>query len=726
MKMLNRVKLSKQTLLAMVLGFALFNTVLYLQLDPRVSKMRANSEELLNIFDSIYHRHEALKHLRTRSEVYNEIFSEINMIDLLATLYSDRCLVYFNHLSKSAPDWIIDPHENLEVLRAAYDTYERYRESTLRKWKEDVEKAKSEGHSVPKEPNDDKMREEYERIVRDRDTKEQILHDYTAHVRVFDRCYLEGYSPENGQSKMKFVDEQNAFLNRNINYQASSVEVSERKTILKEPVRCSSIERKIFPFISGQYPLFTRWDDTVHFFPNSDHAKFPSKDCFLNDFQKRINGRGIVLTLGDGRTDDAARLIRTLRYLQNPYPIQVVYHLGLSDELIERLKLVCRDYYHGFPAQDIWFVNVKRSINEKFLNKFQGFSNKILAMIFNSFEEILFLDADAATLKDPDFYFSLKGYVETGTYFYRDRALGQGRPMYDIKFFRKILPSIEDSVVFNIDQTNNYTLGNGFFNGMAYYMESGVVVLNRKTHFIQPLMMSVISFYHPVYHRIWGDKEMFWLAVAVSGNNNYHFNEVPAVAAGEFIPAFENSNPNMKSKKLCSAHPAHLSGEDLKTLVWINSGFRFCSKSANSDFDLKAEYEKGRMFTWHDSFEAFLNFYTSPLVVKDVLIPPYTKAGRLENDEDEPLDFWVMTDYCSGYMWCSFSHVGGQTTKGGKTVDNSIEGQIIELDDVQIARFAKVASYWVEDLPWLKEDRLKNEQNKGKREKKVPAKLNAQ
>lgn len=700
---LNQVKLSKQTLLALVIGLALFNAILYLRLDPSIStKIKANSEELLSIFNGVYHRHKKLEKINTRLVVYDEIFSQVSMYDFLSReLYAERCLIYFNHLSMSVPDWLINPHENVDMKSEAFHSFEDYENKRVKAWKQEVLKAEKENKLKPERPSTESMRKDYEEIINKMRKDEQLLHDFASHVRVFDRCFLKGYFTESGQSQSQFISQQKNFLKRNIDFQPTSEEKAANKDIYRSSVSCSEVEKKIFPFISREYPLFTRWDGSEHFFPNAKLSGLPNRECFLTDFQKHMNGKGIVITVGDGQVEDASRLIRSLRFHKNQYPIQAVFHSSLSEESKGRLVTVAREDFHDFPPQDLWFVDCKRAIKPLFINKFHGFANKLLAMLFNSFEEILLLDADAGLLKSPEWFFELNKYKETGAYFYRDRAAHDSRGMSDTVFFSKMLPSIEDSIIFNIDQTSNYTLDNGFFNGMGHYMESGVVVLDRKKHFIQPLMMSVISFYHPINGRIYGDKEMFWLAVAIAGRNDYHFNENAAAAVGEFLPAADEGNPHMKAKRMCTAHPAHISGDDNHTLVWVNSGFRFCSKSRVQNFDMEREFEMKALFKWFHTIDDFADFYTSPLVVKYALLPPHSFEGRRRNDENEPENFWEMTRYCRGYLWCGYSRAGGKVSIDGKTVDNHIDGRIIELGDQQAIHFAEVASYWIEELPWL-------------------------
>lgn len=685
-----------------VVGLALLNAILYVKLDPSKLKLKANSKELLSIFDSLHHRSSKLNGIRTRLEVYDEIFAQMNLYEFITKeLYEDRCAIYFNHLTMSVPDWFVNPHELVELKYEAFDNFDLYKNNRLDSWRQEKQDAETDGREEPKEPSEFEMKKDFDATIKQMKIDEQLVHDFASHVRVFDRCFLDGYTSESGLSKSNFVKQQRNFLKRSIEFQPSAEDLDAQKAIYKNSVDCASVENKIFPFISKEYPVFQRWDGHTEYFPGSRFSSVPSNECFLTNFKKRMNGKGIVLTIGDGQVDDAARLIRTLRFYHNKYPIQILYHGSLSDTSIERLTQVSREAFHSFPPQDIWFVNTHRSIKASYLNKFEGFANKLMAMLFNSFEEILFLDADAGLLKDADYFFNQENYKKTGTLFYRDRNAQEYRGKADIRFFSKMLPSIEDSVIFNIDQTSDYTLNNGFFDGlMNHFMESGIVVLNRKKHFIQPLMMSIISFYNLVHGRLYGDKEMFWLAVAISGRNDYFFNQNVAAAVGELMPTAGQPNPDMKAKQLCSAHPAHIDGNDNKTLVWVNSGFRFCSKSEHMDFDFKNDFENRQLFKWFNNLRDFLTFFNSPLVVTHALIPPHNRDGGMQNLEHEPENNWEMTGYCRNYLWCAYSRIGGLIEKDGEKIDTHLEGTVIELGKKQTEHFAKVASYWIEDLPW--------------------------
>lgn len=155
--------------------------------------------------------------------------------------------------------------------------------------------------------------------------------------------------------------------------------------------------------------------------------------------------------------------------------------------------------------------------------------------------------------------------------------------MSDAVFFKKIGPSIIDSVMFDIPIMTKYTLDTDFFKGLFHYQESGLVMLNRKIHFNALLMMFQLNFYEPVTKRSHGDKELFWLAMAIAGEENYVFDENYAASIGIKTPPLDrpklDGHTPHDSVELCSPHPGHVSSED-NALVWINSGF-YCSKSPN-------------------------------------------------------------------------------------------------------------------------------------------------
>jgi len=120
-----------------------------------------------------------------------------------------------------------------------------------------------------------------------------------------------------------------------------------------------------------------------------------------------FEGRGIVICAGGLRYFTCAWInIMSLRRLGCTLPIELWY-VGneLSDEIkkeIEQFNVVCRNFLDH---------------ND---NYYQGYILKPLSIIYSSFKEILFLDADNVCVKDPEELFGLEEYVQNGAVFWPD------------------------------------------------------------------------------------------------------------------------------------------------------------------------------------------------------------------------------------------------------------------------------------------------------------------
>lgn len=708
LKILGKFSPWKSLVLAWGICFAIWLLSLHVHLGATTPVMKAPLDlpKLLLLFSHFHQRPAELTRIVTRLKVYDEIFLLVNTYDFLRKyLLEDRCLVYFNHLLMSNPDWLVNPDERVSFNRAAYNKFERYREEQLNNWNNKAKEAERENNDPPPKPTEEQLRQDYNVLRQTVMDDEQTLHDFVAHVRVFEKCYMHTKDDAKHADDTAFVRKQRAFLTNNVDYLVSPNEPSRAGSVFRHKFYCTDIERKVFPWLTTEYPIFTRWNGQKPFFPGSEYLLLRNRGCFLNDFKRRLNGRGIVMTLLDSHIEDAGRLLRVLRYFRNPYPIQVVFHLNLSPDSQYKLIKAARNDFMNLPPQDIWFVNAERSITKQYLPKFKGFANKIMATLFNSFEDMFFLDADTVPLKDMDYFFTLKKYVQWGTMFYKDRAAYQFRSRDDVVLFEKLLPSVEDSMVFNIHQTTNYTIHNEFFRGLSHYMESGAVVLNRKKHFMQPLMMAIMNFYQPIVTRIYGDKELYWLSL-VLGGDSYTFNENFAAAIGELTPESErhkdiNNIKSFRSQEICSNHPAHISDEDNQTLVWFNSGFRFCGNAMKLKVDFEKEFNQGKRYTHLKTLEEFKTFFVDKLKITHAIIPPFDPEHRsMKNLEHEPEAAWTMMNYCNGYCWCAYSLMGGYYKDGEDTKSNQMEGVLVKFSPEQVTLYDEVADIWIADLGW--------------------------
>lgn len=665
-------------------------------------KVKVDQDGLFQVFSEYYGRNPNMTAIHTQLDIYTAIEENIGAHSFLNRYsFQERCNYYFGQVSGDKPRWLFNPNEKIRFEKSELDSFDKFKNEKIKKWQELVRNAQSSGKDAPAKPTEDELKKQFQKFHKDFEKHEQSLHDFASHTRIFRKCYMD-------DTDKKYIKKLRNLL-RNLEYKETLESKSQKSSQKFESpgnFKCGDAEESIYAFLTKEYPQIRNWEAKTRDFPASEEPK-----CFLKNFREKITGKGIVMTLKDGHIDDAARLIRVLRYLRNTYPIQVVYHCQLSGQSREKLMKVARENYHNFPPQDIWFVNVENCIKKEYLHNFDGFANKILAVMFNTFEDMLFLDADSVVLKKPDYFFQLKEYVSSGAFFYKDRYLIAHRNQALNDVFRRLLPSVYDSAFFGIAQTGNRTLNNEFFQfASTHYMESGVVVVNRQKHFMLPFMMAVLSFHDSVTSQLYGDKELFWLSMAILGED-YAMNENFAASSGTFTAESERHKDlggniifdkleNYKSLEICSNHPSHIDSEN--SLVWLNSGFRFCGNSKNPNWDYQMEYDGKTRFSHFAAVQDFKIFFESKLEISHAIIPPYyADHTRAKNSEFEPETPWKMATYCKGYCWCAYSLIGGNYEDEGKEVRlNRIEGKVIEFLKHDQKLFGEIGDIWVDTLPW--------------------------
>lgn len=683
------------------------------------------------------------RRLDSHSIIYDDILQSHDLISILSDLsFNQRCDLYFKNLYLHDNNWSIDPNERLGVDHRDQFSYNDYKNSILQQ----VREIYAEKYSIPvKDVKDNAelesmIRLEYERFWNQTMDIEQRITNLISHLRIFNKCYLT--ADENHQ----IISDNKALRTQKSLKSTSSFALTSQEKLIdaKTFSNCNELESRVYKWLSFAYPIYERWTGVTYLSPPDmkqfsaypevsrlSNPKFTSRTgdsiksdftnnqpCFLNRFKNSLNGRGIVLSISDTHVDDTVKLIHLLRALNNHYPIQIVYYDSLTIESKRKIVNAARskmadlpasfqavahqfpkDYFTpsdgGLPKQEIWFVNTYNAIHDKYKDKFKGWFNKFLAALFNSFEEFMLIDADTVLLENPEYFFNLQQYINKGAYFYKDRTAAQFRPISDGKFFAKITPSIIDNLMFNIPIVTQYTLGRDLFDGMLHYMESGVVLINRRLHFNSILMMLQLDFFGAATERSHGDKELFWLGFAVNGDEDYHFNKNFAAAIGTLTPTRERLNDDGSpklSQEICTAHPGHISETD-NQLVWFNSGFQFCGQSEEVDY--RKEAAKHNRFKTIKTPEALKEFYESPVSLTHAIIPPFKNklSTYYENVLQEPPRGWFMDkQYCNSYLWCAYSSVGGVTANGE---ENLQRGQVFTFDKQRVARYKYLGDIWV-------------------------------
>lgn len=683
------------------------------------------------------------------STIYDDILGKHNLEHVLKNLdFQQRCDLYFKNLYAKDRNWFINPNEDLPLDHRHEFSFEDFKNNVMNGVKDKyAEITKTPAKDI--NFNDLQVTRVIEKLVEEEYNEfwqktmdiEQKMVDYLSHLRIFNKCYVTSDNKYQIDLTNKLIHKESKSLSSSVFKPHKSEELIKADNFAS----CSELEGRIYRWLSMSNPIYERWTGEVFFEPprmdkfvkypevfessspkHTERLKAPEKAgkqlgkaCFLNQFKNSLNGKGIVLSIKDSHVTDTVNFIHLLRALNNHYPIQIVFYDSLSDEskgrivnaarnkmadLPESFKKVAdnfpKSYFNnkdgGLPKQEVWFVNSYNAIHNNFKDKFRSYGNKFLATLFNSFEEFMLVDADTVLVKNPEYFFNLKNYKSKGAYFFKDRTAPLFRPESDLRFFEKMTPSLFDNFFFDIPIITKHTLGLEFFQRMGHQMESGAVLINRARHFNSVLTMIQMNFFHPVTTRVYGDKEIFWLGFAVDGDEDYHFNKLAAASIGTLTPTSERLNSDGKpkiSKEICSAHPAHLNGEDNKSLLWFNSGYKYCGQSDVIDFD--EEVKKQKKLTFLKDSKTMKQHYEDPVIIKNAIIPPFKNGAEtwVENVIDEPKQGWHMnSDYCNSYLWCAYSSIGGLTADGQ---DNTQIGQVFEFDQKSIDLFQYYGDIWV-------------------------------
>lgn len=491
---------------------------------------------------------------------------------------------------------------------------------------------------------------------------------------------------------------------------------------------CNIIQQNLFPWLTFKFPTINKFDGSEFSLTNSN--------CFIQDLYKQSSGKGIVLTAKNSHFQQLSSLFLSLRIINNTLPIQIIHKGDLSksrqlqlirlarldlnklflegegenNEIIKFLK--SQPNYNqtnynssSYPKLDISFINIAPSINKDYRKFFKTYSNKLLATLFTTFKEIIIMDTDVILFHTPESLFNIIEYRETGAFFFKDRQLINKSSSKDVQFWKKLLPTIEEHKFNNkIELISSNSISNRYFKGFTHLVESGIVIMDRSNHFGGILHSLQLSLWKTATKRVWGDKEFFWLSQLISGTQSFAFNSNFAGAIGEIdyinfpspLPNPSNGNGNQNSNangnhnqninqlKICSNQPAHIYNN---TLLWINSGFKFCKNGAGgfkNDLKFFPNFEMSQLITK----------YKNPINATSVIIPPDIDDSYLhwsqeinEMDPMERIQGWYNTPMCGGYTYCAVDK---------QLIKNKIHyGKIINFNHQESIDFNYLGTIWL-------------------------------
>lgn len=213
--------------------------------------------------------------------------------------------------------------------------------------------------------------------------------------------------------------------------------------------------------------------------------------------------RGIVSTAGGSYLPVLVISLRMLRKTGSMLPVEVF----LADNS-EYEPYICDVVLPFLNARCIVLSRVLDNIRG--IEKIQKYQFKPFAMLFSSFEEILFLDADSFPLVEPDVLFTTSPFVNDSMVTWPDFWASSASPMYYEIASREVPPM-----------------------DLRQSTESGEIVISKRTHLKTLLLCTYYNYWGPShYYRLLsqgaageGDKETFVAAAEAVGEPFYQVSE---------------------------------------------------------------------------------------------------------------------------------------------------------------------------------------------------------
>lgn len=461
------------------------------------------------------------------------------------------------------------------------------------------------------------------------------------------------------------------------------------------------------------YPVYGGAGEIITTIP-----KGKNNENIMETILNNTNGKGIAIVASNRHGRDIIKLLRVLRAMNNTLPIEIIYNNDITQRVknniiasatvgpnllldpnksgsyisvypdLDLLK-ASKEFGSQFPIQKVTFVGYREAIRHSYRAKFKGYYSKIIGLLFTTFKEVVLIDADTIPFVDMKDLFELEDYKQTGSLFFRDRALRDTNDFIETNFFASLFPTKDqDSLeqLLEIPTVTNKTLANTYMTGYRHQQEAGMVIMDRVKHFKGILMMPTIALTgEAIRLSIWGEKEIYWLGLSMAGDEAYAFNKYAAASIGSLSSNDHTYYPkDPQIHEVCLSHPGHIYKDG--RLLWINSGFSYCKKNGS--------LRDSKIFPLNTIDPAtVVNLYSSPVKISHGVVPPDLPPLRLSDgqhhidynheetfiqswthrakDIDEvddtdktprisdwiPQKGWIKSPMCSGYYYCAYDQI---------------------------------------------------------------------
>ncbi len=324
---------------------------------------------------------------------------------------------------------------------------------------------------------------------------------------------------------------------------------------------------------------------------------------FLISVQLFAN-QGIVVSVNDTFAKEYffASLHHLRKNVGSTLPIEVWF---IGDELSVESKKQMKQY------GPITFCNLVNYVSAD-CNQYKGWQIKPWLLALTAFDEVILIDADLFFYQDPEILFQHPAYLETGCYFFRDRAIfhypedpywfgkrgnieyNNGVYLRKREFIRALIPEHGPSIPRDWQFYWQEELPT--FQKYVYseHVDSGCIAIDKRTHqnSIQcALELNLIR--DVVYTYVYGDKETYWMGCEIAGEP-YAVN--PEVPYDLFNPYSMEMHHLLDGKLFCQQKKPILPGPDAY-FVPIQRDKRYIKRPLTSkEFDIiRAAYASLRL-----------------------------------------------------------------------------------------------------------------------------------
>ncbi|PGH11182.1 hypothetical protein AJ79_05024 [Helicocarpus griseus UAMH5409] len=267
------------------------------------------------------------------------------------------------------------------------------------------------------------------------------------------------------------------------------------------------------------------------------HTNFMQQAKTVSDLRPIVipGSRGIVYTAGGSYLPVLVSSLRMLRRTGSNLPVEVFlkdhdeYETSICDKVIPSLNGRCVILY-DILSDDLADSDSDSNRNQTSTRSSEMLPNpkfeiahyqlKIFAMLFSSFEEIVWLDADCFPLHDPEELLNSPPFQLTGMVTWPDFWISSASPLY-YRISQQPIP----------------------YMGLRASSETGQMLINKKTHQTTLLLSTYYNYYGPSHYFPLlsqgapgeGDKETF-LHAASAADEPFYATSASVAAIGHEKP----------------------------------------------------------------------------------------------------------------------------------------------------------------------------------------------